>query len=251
MVSEINFACMKCSVCRAGLYIHCPNRRTLGIDFPGGMAEYFIAPVWALHPHDLPHEKAFAAEPLAAILNALYQYPPRDGWLIAILGTGFISLLTASVLRFRGFDPVIVAREGSLKGERLRRMGFRVVDFDEALDIGRTETWSGLGFDMIIEATGSNEGLRQAIALARPRGIIHAKSTPGGDSRIPLTTAIVKELRIIGTRCGTFREFSLALKMLRDGIVDPIVDKAFNLDDAKEAFEHAVERNGFRILIKT
>ncbi len=250
VVSEINFSCMKCRICRAGLYTHCPNRRTLGIDYPGGMAEYFKAPVWALHTHSLPHETAFAAEPLAAVLNAFYQYPPREGWSIAIIGTGFISLLSAMVLKYRGFNPVIVAREGSVKGERLSRMEFNVVTFNEALEFGRRDTWSGLGFDMIVEATGSNEGLRQAIALARPRGAIHAKSTPGGDAELPLTLAVVKEVRIIGTRCGSFREFQEALRLLERGVITPIIDRIYDIDDVKEAFNHSLSRETFRIAIK-
>ncbi|MCE4620444.1 MAG: alcohol dehydrogenase catalytic domain-containing protein [Desulfurococcales archaeon] len=250
VVSEINFACLECEVCRAGLYTHCPNRKTLGIDFPGGMAEYFIAPAWALHEHNLPHEKAVAVEPLAAVLNAFYQYPPREGWSIAIIGTGFIALLAAQVLRVRGYDPVIVAREGSRKASRLQGMGFRVASYSEALEIGRRESWSRLGFDMVVEATGSNEGLREAVALARPRGVIHAKSTPGGEAELPLTLAVVKELRIVGTRCGTFREFREAIDLIAKGKIDPVIDAVYPLDRAREAFEHSLRGDSFRVILK-
>ncbi|MEB3816747.1 MAG: alcohol dehydrogenase catalytic domain-containing protein [Desulfurococcales archaeon] len=250
VVSEINFACGECPLCRAGLYTHCPHRRTLGIDFDGGMAEYFIAPAGALHVHGMPHERAFAAEPLAAVLNAFSQEPPREGWSVAILGTGFIALLAAQVLRLRGFEPVIVAREGSRKAGRLRSMGFRVVGFEEAVEIGRSETWSGLGFDMVFEATGSNEGVRLAVKLARPRGVVHLKSTPGGEAPLPLTEAVVKELRLIGTRCGTFREFREALKLLSSGAVEPVVDASYPLEDAVEAFERSLEGDTFRVIVK-
>ncbi len=250
VVSEINFSCLRCRVCRAGLYTHCPHRRTLGIDFDGGMAEYFVAPAWALHRHGLRHEVAFAAEPLAAVLNAFYQEPPREGWSVAVLGTGFIALLAAQVLRLRGFEPVIVARSGSRKASRLRGMGFRVVSFEEALEIGSTETWSGLGFDMVFEATGSNEGVRLAVRLARPRGVIHLKSTPGGEAPLPLTEAVVKELRLVGSRCGSFREFEEALELLGRGPVEPVVDASYPLDEAVEAFERSLEGDTFRVIVK-
>jgi alcohol dehydrogenase len=250
VVSEINFACLRCSMCRAGLYTHCPNKKTLGIDYPGGMAELMAAPAWALHRHRLPHEVAFAAEPLAAVLNAFHQEPPREGWSVAVLGTGFIALLAAQVLRLRGFEPVIVAREGSRKAPRLRGMGFRVASFEEALEIGGSETWSGLGFDMVVEATGSNEGLRQAVALARPRGVIHVKSTPGGEATLPLTLAVVKEVRIIGTRCGTFREFREALRLLEAGRVEVPVDGDYTLGEAREAFERSLEGDTFRVVVR-
>jgi alcohol dehydrogenase len=250
VVSEINFSCLKCPLCRAGLYTHCPNKKTLGIDFDGGMAEYFIAPAWALHRHKLQHEIAFAAEPLAAVLNAFHQEPPREGWSIAILGTGFIALLAAQVSRLRGFDPVIVARSGSKKAGVFKSLGFRVLSFEEALEASRSETWSGLGFDMVFEATGSNDGVRLAVKLARPRGIIHLKSTPGGEASLPLTEAVVKELRLVGTRCGTFREFREALRLLSEGRVKPIVTAVYPLEEAPEAFRRSLEGDSFRILVR-
>jgi len=250
VVSEINFSCLECPLCRAGLYTHCPRRRTLGIDFDGGMAEYFIAPAWALHRHRLPHEVAFAAEPLAAVLNAFHQEPPREGWSVAVLGTGFIALLAAQVLRLRGFEPVVVARSGSGKAEVFRSMGFRVLSLEEALESGRSETWSGLGYDMVFEATGSNEGVGLAVKLARPRGVVHLKSTPGGEAPLPLTEAVVKELRLIGSRCGTFREFQEALRLLGEGRVKPPVTAVYPLEEAPEAFRRSLERDAFRVLVR-
>ena len=35
-------SCMRCERCQRGGAIWCPNRRTLGYDFPGGMAERFF-----------------------------------------------------------------------------------------------------------------------------------------------------------------------------------------------------------------
>lgn len=43
VTAEINSPCWRCYYCRSGLYTHCPHKKTLGIDFDGGLAEYFIA----------------------------------------------------------------------------------------------------------------------------------------------------------------------------------------------------------------
>ncbi len=241
VVSEINFSCLSCEVCRAGIYIHCPQRRTLGIDFDGGMAEYFIAPAWALHPHDMPHEKAFAAEPLAAVLNAFTQHPMEAGSLVAVLGTGFMALLSAQVARLLGGRVYVVARPGSRKAGLARGLGFRVVTLEEAREVGEAEGLGGLGFDIVVEATGSNEGVAAAVGLARPRGVVHLKSTPGGDARLPQTLAVVKELRLVGTRCGSSREFGKALEMLGDGRIEVPVDSVYPLSDAVDAFRRALE----------
>ena len=250
VVSEINFACLSCRTCISGLYTHCPRRRTLGIDFDGGMAEYFIAPSWALHLHRLAHDRAFAAEPLAAVLNAVSQYPPKPGSSIAIVGTGFMALLTAQVLRSMGYNPIIIARSGSVKAERLQGMGFRVVEAGEARSVAESETLDGLGFDGVFETSGSNTGLLLAIELARPRGVVHLKSTPGGIAEMPQTDAVVKELRLVGSRCGGFREFSHALDLLESGAVEPVVDESYPLDSAREAFESSLDGRSFKVLLK-
>ncbi len=249
VVSEINFSCGVCALCRSGLYTHCPYKKTLGIDFDGGMAEYFIAPVQALHVHELSHDVAFAAEPLAAVLNALNLSPPRPGWSVAVVGTGFIALLAAQVLRLKGFEPVVVARSDSPKAGIFESMGFEVLAFEEALERGR-RSWSGLGFDMVFEATGSNEGVSAAVALARPRGVVHLKSTPGGEARLPQTIAVVKELKLVGSRCGTFREFAEALRLLKDGLVKVVVSERYPLERAAEAFEASLRRDAIKVVVE-
>ncbi|BAA80235.2 putative zinc-binding dehydrogenase [Aeropyrum pernix K1] len=248
VVSEINFACLRCEVCREGLYTHCPRKKTLGIDFDGGMAEYFTAPPWALHPHNMPHEKAFAAEPLAAVLNALQQAPPRPGWAVAVLGTGFMAHLTAQTLTAYGFKPAIVARPDSPKAVFFRRLGLEVLTPEEAVKAA-SETPGGLGFHMVFETTGSNQGLSIATALARPRGVVHVKSTPGGEAVFSQTLAVVKEIRLIGTRCGSHREFKEALRLLESGEVEPQVTKFRSLEEAPEAFEASLDRESMKIVV--
>lgn len=250
VVSEINFACRQCRVCQSGLYTHCPRKATLGIDFDGGMAEYFIAPVWALHPHSLPHEKAFAVEPLAAVIHMYRTLPPQPGDLVAVVGTGFIAYLSAQVARLLGANVVVVARPGSIKARKFMEAGFKVVSLEEAWKVAESESSLGLGFDMVVEATGSNAGLRLAVDLVKPRGVIHLKSTPGGLAEFPQTLAVVKEVQVVGTRCGDWRDFKLALSLLSSGKIDVVVSAVYSLDNAVEAFEKSLEKDSFRVLLK-
>lgn len=250
VVSEINFACRRCRVCQSGLYTHCPRRLTLGIDFNGGMAEYFTAPTWALHAHQLPHEKAFAAEPLAAVIHMFRMHPPRPGYALAVLGTGFIAYLSAQLARLLGANVVVIAREDSVKARRLADTGFRVVGYREALELSSSMSELGLGFDMVVEATGTNAGLKRAVELVRPRGVIHLKSTPGGVAEYPQTASVVKEVEVVGSRCGDWRDFKLALKLLSLNRIDVPVTGVYPLEEVQAAFERSLDRDSFRVLIK-
>lgn len=251
VVSEINFPCWKCELCRSGLYTHCPYKKTLGIDFDGGMAEYFVAPATALHDATgLDPVVATLAEPLAAVLNAFAQAPPRAGDKVAVLGSGNIAHLTAQVLRESGIlEATVVVRDGSPKAKYFESLGFEVVP-ESKLDSYMREKRID-GFDVVFEATGSTSALDLAIEIAKPRGLIHLKSTPGAPFQANLTKAVVKELRIVGTRCGTFREFELALRLLKTGRVKPLVTAVVDgLENAPKAMQKAFEREQVKVVVR-
>lgn len=252
VVPEINFPCGRCYYCRIGLYTHCPHKKTLGIDFDGGLAERFVAPPQALHVVEgLDPLVATEVEPLAAVLNALEQYPLTPTARCVIIGSGNLALLTAQVLRLQGAEPLIVARPGSPKAARLAEMGFTVVSADEVREAARRSTPEGLGFDVVFEASGDPDALNLAVELARPRGVIHLKSTPGAPARVNTTLAVVKELRVVGTRCGTFREFEKAIELLRSGRVTPLITSVVEgLPRAREAFEKSLTRHEFKVVVR-
>ena len=56
--------CRECEWCRRGEHMHCENVRMLGVQSPGGYAEYVVAPAWALiHlPDSLSYEDAAAIQ---------------------------------------------------------------------------------------------------------------------------------------------------------------------------------------------
>ncbi|MCI4436452.1 MAG: alcohol dehydrogenase catalytic domain-containing protein [Ignisphaera sp.] len=252
VVSEINFPCGKCYYCRMGLYTHCPYKKTLGIDFDGGFAEYFTAPIQALHNVDgIDPVVATEVEPLAAVLNAFEQYPPTPMSKVAVIGTGNIAYLATQVLISMGLQPIVIARRGSPKVVHFKKLNVDVVYVDEVREYVARYTPEGLGFDMVFEASGSTEGLELAINITRPRGVIHLKSTPGAPFRADMTKAVVKELRIIGTRCGTFREFRRAIEMLRSGTVKPLITTVLHgIESGLEAFKRALSREEMKVVLK-
>lgn len=241
VVSEINFPCWKCEYCRSGLYTHCPYKKTLGIDFDGGIAEYFIAPVEALHIFDDSPEKGIFVEPLAAVLRAFSLRSPRPVDRVAVVGTGTVAWLTVQVLRnVYGLDVDVIARRGSKKAERFRGVA-NIVYEDEARDSQ---------YDVVFEVSGDPRALDTAIRVSKPMATIHLKSTPGSAASANLTYGVVKEVSIVTSRCGTFKEFEYAAKLLAEGIVKPVLDKIYSLEDAVKAFEDAVTGSFFKVALK-
>lgn len=252
VVSEINFPCWRCEYCKRGLYTHCPRRKTLGIDFDGGFAEYFIAPLEALHPvNGLDPVVATQVEPLAAVLNALSQYPLSPLDKVAIIGTGNLAHLFTQVLVEHGITPVVVYKQGSIKVRYFKGLNVELVEESELGEYIKHHTPEGQGFDVVVEATGGVEGLNLAINITRPRGVVHVKSTPGSLFQVDVTKAVVKELRIIGTRCGTFVEFKKAIEVLRKLAVKPVITSIFTgIESTPKAFEKALSREEIKVVVK-
>lgn len=252
VVSEINFSCGKCYYCRLGLYTHCPYKKTLGIDFDGGFAEYFIAPVTAIHDVEgLNPITATQIEPLAAVLNALEQYPITPSSSVAIIGTGNLAYLITQVLRISGFDVVVVARRGSRKTHYFTSLGVNIIFEDELVDYVKRNTREGQGFDVVFETSGDPRALDIAITITRPRGIVHLKSTPGEVFTVDMTRAVVKELRIIGTRCGTFREFKRAIQLVKSSAVKPLITTVFKgIEKGINALEKSILGEDIKVVVE-
>jgi len=242
VAGEINIACTHCEWCTRGLGRHCPNRTVLGIvNQPGAFQEFFVLPERNLHvlPGDLPSERAVFLEPLAAACEILDQVTIAPHERIAVLGDGKLGLLIAQMLNAHGY-PV---RQYGRYPDKLRISAAAGV---ETVRIGGTLPTAA--YNYVVDATGSPEGLRQAVSMTRPRGTLILKSTVHGTVPIDTAPVIVNEITLIGSRCGRFEE---ALPLIDHALirVDEMIADRFPLADAAIAFARAAERGVLKVLL--
>src|SRR5262245_2264755 len=243
VVGEINLACRKCEWCRKGLGRHCPARTVLGIvGHPGAFREFLTLPEANLHkvPDSISNESAVFVEPLAAACEILDQANIPDGAEIAVLGDGKLGLLVAQVLNARGKSVHLYGRHKN-KLKLAERAGVTV-----AVVKGKLPR---LAYDWVVEATGSPDGFKSAIELARPRGTIILKSTTHGPARFDMAPVIVNEITLIGSRCGRF-EPALALLQSRSINVTDMISDSMPLARAQRAFARAAEPGVLKVLLQ-
>jgi len=226
----------------AGNEIHCPQRTTLGIhDRDGALAEFFCLPARNLHPipENVPDETAVFTEPLAAACEILDQVHIRPTDRVVVLGDGKLGLLIAQVVALTGCDLMVVGRHQD-KLDILARRGI-------VTQIGT----HGLArkADLVVECTGRAEGFRTARELVRPRGWLVLKSTYHGRVETDLSSLVVDEIQVVGSRCGPF---PAALRLLAQGLVDvqSLIEAEYSLDEAVAAFEHAGHRGSLKVLVR-
>jgi threonine dehydrogenase-like Zn-dependent dehydrogenase len=105
------------------------------------------------------------------------------------------------------------------------------------------------GYDLLVEATGSPTGLALALHMIKPRGTMVLKSTFHGAAPLEPWPIVVKEITIVGSRCGPFEK---ALVLLRSGKVDPmpLITRTFPLESAPDAIELAQKAGVMKILLR-
>jgi threonine dehydrogenase-like Zn-dependent dehydrogenase len=241
VVGDINLACGKCAWCARGLGRHCPVRTVLGIvKQPGAFRELLTLPERNLHrvPREIPSEEAVFVEPLAAACEILDQVRIPAGAPVAVLGDGKLGLLASQVLQAHGAEVHQYGRHAG-KLRIARQMGVST-EMAKKLPVAK--------YEFVVEATGSSEGLRQAVQMTQPRGTVVMKSTVHGLVGIDSAPVIVNEITLVGSRCGRF-EPALRLLKNRKVRVDGMISEVLPLKDARRAFREAAKPGVLKVLL--
>lgn len=251
---EINISCSAygckplCEFCKRGLKTHCAKRTVLGIvAHDGAFAEYLTLPLENLHalPDSVNDEQAVFVEPLAAACEILEQVDARKFHSAAVLGDGKLAQLIGRVLRTKIPRVVMygkhekklaLARRAEIEAKRVR---------GDASDLKSVKE----SYALLVEATGSPSGLALAQQMTEPRGTLVLKSTFHGAAPVETWPIVVKEIKVVGSRCGPFEK---AIALLRSGKVDPrpVITRTFSLADAQKAIVFAQQNDVMKVLLK-
>jgi len=241
VVGEINFGCGACPECARGMQRHCARRTVMGIlDADGAFAEKIEVPVENLHvvPDHISDEAAVFAEPLAAAFEILEQVHVYPGLECTVLGDGKLGLLAAQVLHLTGARVVAVGRHAN-NLSFLAKRGIATALYD---------SWSKKKADMVVDATGSAAGFDAAVRATKPRGTLVLKSTVAEKLPMNLAPVVIQEIRVIGSRCGSFTP---ALRALAAGSVDvtPLIGARVSLREAERALAMAAKPGMLKVLL--
>ena len=240
VVGEINAACGACEACQAGRKTHCDRRTVLGIKARDGcFAEALLLPLANLHavPDSLSDEDAVFAEPTAAALQVQEQVDVAPGMRVVVVGAGKLGQLVARTLCLTGCDLLVIGRSR------------RSLDRLAGLPLNTSSDAPAARADLVVECTGNPEGFALARRAVRPRGTIVLKSTHRGATTLDLSSVVVDEVSLVGSRCGPFAK---ALDALARGLVDtrPLVDARYSLEEGLAAIEEAARPGILKVLLK-
>lgn len=243
VVGSINCVCGKCDMCRSGLSSHCRDRTVLGIlGRDGCFADRFALPVRNLLevPDALDDEQAVFTEPLAAACEINRQLHIEGKPYVTVLGDGRLGLLVAQVMNQLNASVRVIGKHP----EKLARCEKWAIKHRRVNDlVPRSDQ------DIVVDCTGSAEGLAMAMKLVRPRGKIVLKTTVANQAGVDLSPLVINEVELIGSRCGPFDE---ALDLLAGEQVDvlSLISRRVRIEDGVDAMRLAQQNDVIKVLLE-
>lgn len=241
--------CGHCYFCRRNQPLFCRNFRSLGVNAPGGFAEYVVVPAAkCFDASDLPGEVVVMTEPTACAVHGMDVLDLKPESDVLLFGAGPTGLVLAQLLVHGCAARVTVAAPTQFKLDLAERFGVdRTVLVDRADVAGAVERVRDLapyGFDAVIEAAGVPALVEQSVQLVKDGGILMVYGMADEEDRIQVSPYEIfrRELTLKGSFAQT-HNFDRALAVLRSGRVktDGIVTHRFPLDRYGDALEALVE----------
>lgn len=239
---ENEVSCLRCVQCRTGRWRWCAEYQQIGFGRWGGSyAEYLSVPVYNLHRLSrISDEQGALLEPMAVALGVLDRANLRLGETLTIIGDGSIGLNTLLVAKAMGARRIVVSGERHARLRMAQQLGaYRAVDRRQE-DLRSYEGQS----DVVVEATGSESGLQQAMRLAKPEGrVMVAGFAHGTSAHIEPDAIHLPDLHVIGAGNNP-GWMGRAVDLAEDGLLksEALITHRFFLDDYESALDQLRKR---------
>jgi len=237
--------CGECARCSAGSRGACLRKAgMIGFDRDGGFAEYVAVPERCFLPLDpaLSWEDGVmlldvTGTPMHALrrAGALDAPPPAA----LVMGAGPVGIGAIVALGGAGVPRVLAVDLAPFRLAFAQRLGAEVIEGGEAAGEAVRERLPD-GPPLVIEASGSPQGQRQALVLLAPGGTLVLV----GHSRKPLEVwgsrdLIAQERTVLGSEYFDDREFASNQRLILEGRLEPsrVITHRLPLDRIEEAYK--------------
>ena len=243
-------SCGVCRYCLAGDYHYCTALRMLGINIPGGFADYLAMPARHCFPVGaMDLATASLGEPLGVAVHGVRISGLRIGQRVLVLGAGTIGLMAVVAARAGGASEILVTARRPQQKAAAKALGADRV-FDDADEAALYAAAAESPIDVVLESVGGAANtLDVAVRASRPGGTICLLGLYTRPVAFPSIIAIARELTIKGSmvynRSGSRADFDIVVDLLqRRGaqLAETMITHRFPLDRIGDALETASDK---------
>src|SRR4026208_361476 len=254
VTTEGHIVCGHCRNCLAGRRHLCPNTKGIGVNRPGGFAEFVSVPstnLWRCDPK-IPLDVISCSDPLG---NAVHTALAFDlvGEDVLITGAGPIGCMAVPICKRAGARHIVITDINPYRLDLARKMGA-----DLALDV-RTEKVADAmqklgmkeGFDVALEMSGNPKAFADILPNMFHGGKIALLGIMPGSAAIDWNSVVFSALTIKGIYGREMYETWYKMTaMIQSGLdILPVLTRRFPYAKFKEAIELMKSGNSGKIVL--
>jgi threonine 3-dehydrogenase len=242
IAAESHIVCGHCYECRTGQRHVCRNVQIIGVDRPGAYAQYVAIPqenAWCTS-RSIPPEIATLEEPLGNAVHTVVSTPVA-GATVAVFGLGPLGLFAIPIARVYGAARIFGVEISPFRIALGYRLGADLVLNPREEDVVSMllAATSGEGVDVVLEMSGSEQALEQALRSLRRNGVAALLGLPSHPLRVDVANGVIFKgatVKGIVGRCIPETWYQ-TYGLLKAGVdVSPVVTHRMPLSDYERAF---------------
>ena len=217
--------CGHCYTCRRGHTNCCETNKTLGVMCDGGLTERIILPARKLHPSaTLNFEQLALVETLAIGCHAINRGNPKPDEHVLVIGAGPIGLSAIEFAKLAAKKTIVLDMNEQRLAFVRERMGVpdTILATGDGGELQRlAELTNGQLADVVVDATGSNKSMAQALNYCAFKGRLVYVGITQADIALPHAPALHRrELDILASRNALPGDFTRIIRLIEDGRLD-------------------------------
>jgi threonine 3-dehydrogenase len=251
---EGHVVCGRCRNCLAGRRHLCAQTQGVGVNRPGGFAEYISLPMTNIWRHDpkIDQEVAAIFDPFGNAVHTALSFPVL-GEDVLITGAGPIGIMTIPVVRHAGARHVVITDLNPYRLELARKMGATLAVNPAETSIAEVQKQLGMqeGFDVGLEMSGNSQALRDMISNMSHGGKIAVLGIPAKEMPLDLRQVVFNMITIKGIYGREMYETWYKMSvLLESGVnISPIITHRFPYDEFERGFEAMISGNTGKVIL--
>ena len=254
VTTEGHIVCGHCRNCLAGRRHLCPNTKGIGVNRPGGFAEFVSVPstnLWRCDPK-IPLDVISCSDPLG---NAVHTALSFDlvGEDVLITGAGPIGCMAVPIAKMAGARKVVITDVNPYRLDLARKMGATLaIDVRERnLQDAMKELDMHEGFDVGLEMSGNPKAFTDMLDVMVNGGRIAMLGIMPGSAAIDWNLVVFHGLTIKGIYGREmFETWYKMTALIQSGLdISPVITHRFPYTDFQEGFALMKSGNSGKIVL--